>query len=400
MSALRRLLLALPLLLLATAWAPPQQQGEIAVLGQVTNGTPGETVPADLAVTLSVFTGMEAGETYSTTLAADGSFRFDLPAPEGEANLLAQVLYQGVTYVSEFGALEPGQTEVALPVSVYETTEDPSTVLVTQLHVFLVVAGGQLQVSEYLLLSNTGERTYVGTLDPATGERTTLTFALPDGVESLSFDGPGLGTRFVEQEGGFADTWPIPPGTATTEIFTVYELPYREGLLLERAFDVPVASVVLVLPDVGVSLEGEALTPEGAIDTQMGLALSYTAGPLAAGQPLAFTFAGQPQAVMPSAPGSDSPPTDTAPVRNALQEVGIGLVALSVAGVAVYLMWRGPTPGAPPAQVRPLLEDIAALDADFEAGRMAEKTYRQKRRALKQQIRTLLDAGPGGRDDA
>jgi len=59
---------------------------------------------------------------------------------------------------------------------------------------------------------------------------------------------------------------------------------------VECLFDVPVASVALVIPEEQGALEGTGLTPAGTLDTQMGQALSYTAGPLAAGEPLAFTL--------------------------------------------------------------------------------------------------------------
>nr|HID13318.1 hypothetical protein [Anaerolineae bacterium] len=363
----------------------------MAVVGQVVNGTPDGTVPADLPVTLHVFSGVEKTGTYTTTLAADGSFHFEgVTLQEGEA-AVARVVYQGVIYVSNLVTFEPGQQELSLPVTIYETTEDTADVLVTQLHIFMTRAGERLQVGEYYLVSNTGERTYVGVEDPETGQRATLNFALPEGAEGLRFDGPGLGERYLEQEGGFADTDPVQPGTATVQVLFSYELPYREGLQVERVLDLPVASVVLVLTEGGGALEGEGLTPAGTLDTQMGPALSYTAGPLAAGEALAFTLVGQPHAVAPSAPAG------LAPVRNTAREAGIGLLALAGALVAVYLLWRSPAPGPLPPRARPLVESIAALDEDFEAGRVSERIYRQKRRSLKQRLRVILrEAGKQG----
>lgn len=267
-----------------------------------------------------------------------------------------------------------------------DVTEDSSAILVTQLHIFIARAEERLQVGEYYLVSNTGEQTYVGTEDAETGRRITLHFTLPEGAEGLSFDGPGLGQRYLELKEGFADSEPIPPGTATVEILFSYELPYREGLRVERAFDVPVASVVLVLPGEEMALEGERIVPGGTMDTQMGPALSYTAGPLAAGEPLAFTLVARPHPVASSA--SAGPP----PARSTAREISIGLLVLAGAVVAIYLLWRSPAPGPLPVRARPLVEAIAALDADFEGGRVREKTYRQKRQALKGQLRMLLGA--------
>lgn len=367
--------LALLALVLATGWSPAPQEGGITVVGQVTNGTAGGIVPADRPVTLHVFSGVEETERYTTTLAADGSFRFDGLAMEAGEAFVARIIYQDVIYFSDPGAPEPGQAEPSLPITIYETTEDPIAILVTQLHILVSVTRDRLRIGEHYLISNEGDRTCVGAEDPETGRRATLTFTLPEGAEELRFDGPGLGERFLERGRGFAGTEPILPGTATVEAAFSYALPYQEGLWVERLFDVPVASVALVIPEEEGALEGTGLTPAGTLDTQMGQALSYTAGPLAAGELLAFTLVTGP------AGGRGN--------RKA-GETAIGLVALAAAAVAAYLLWRYPAPGPLPTRARPLVEDIAALDVDFEAGRVSEKVYHQERRTLKRQIRVLL----------
>lgn len=379
--------LSLLALLLTTGWAPAPQEGRAAVVGQVTNGTPGGTVPAGLLVTLHASVGVEETGTYTTTLAADGVFRFDGLTPGEGETFVARIGYQDVVYASDLATFELGQRELALPVTIYETTEDSAAVLVTQLHVFMTKSGDRFQVEEYYLVSNTGDQTYIGMEDAETGQRVTLTITSPDGAESMRFDNAGLGGRYLERGEGFADTEPIRPGTATIEIFFDYDLPYREGFRVERTFDVPVASVVLVLPDQGMALEGAGLTPEGTVDTQMGPALSYTAGPLAVGEPLAFTLVTRPQAAAPSAPAGSSP------ARNTAREISVGLVTLAAAMVAVYyLLWRSPAPGPLPARARPLVEAIAALDTDFEAGRVGKRKYRKERGMLKRQLRVFLGA--------
>jgi hypothetical protein len=67
-----------------------------------------------------------------------------------------------------------------------------------------------------------------------------------------------------------------------------------------------------------------------------------------------------------------------------------GLAALLAAGIAVVLMWRSPSSRAVPAEVRSQVEAIAALDRDFEKGRLPEETYREKRRSLKREVRETL----------
>ena len=377
------------LVLLPTiGWVPVSQQGGVVVTGRVINGTAGGDVPPALPVVLHVFSGREEVGTHNATLAADGSFRFDgLSLEEGET-VVARVVYQGVAYLSDLCTVERGHPALSVPVTVYETTEEPATLLVTQVHMFLSRVGDRIQVGEYHLVSNTGDRTFVGVADPDIGRRATLSFALPDGAEGLSFDGPspagpGPGERFLERTGGFVDTWPVLPGTATVEVLFRYDLPYRDRFRVVRVFDVPVASVALMVPEGDVVLEGDGLAPAGVLDTEMGPARSYTAGPLAAGESLAFALV--------SASGSAPvAPAGVAPARNTPVETAIGLVALAAAVVAVYLLLRPPVSGPLPAQARPVVEAIAALDARFEEEKILEGAYRQERAALEAELRATL----------
>jgi hypothetical protein len=377
-------------LLLATGWVPALQEGRIAVVGQVTNGTSGGSVPVDMSVVLHVFSGTEETGVFTATAVADGSFRFDSLALEVGQTVIARVVYRQVAYLSDLHTVETGEQTLSLPVTVYEITEDTSALVVTQAHMFVSRAGDRLQVGEYYLVGNTGDRTCVGVEVPGTGHRTTLSFTLPDGAEDLRFEGPGLGERYLDRAGGFADTRPVPPGTATVEVLFRYDFPDRERVPVERVFDVPVTSVVLVIPEGDIVLEGGGLVLAGRLDTDMGPSLSYTAGPLAAGEALAFTLVAGPSS-LPAAPGG------AAPVRNAAGEIALGLVALAVGLATFYLVLRSPVPGAPPAQARPLVDSIAALDARFEAGELAEAAYQQQRAALRAQLRSLVaplpDAG-------
>jgi hypothetical protein len=333
-------------------------------------------------VTLHIFSGMEETVTYSTTLSVDDTFRFSgVPFNEGQT-LVARAVHDGVTYVSEFATLELDQQEVQLPLTIYDTTENPANVAIGQLHVFLNRTGGQLEVAQYCLVNNTGDRTYVGRLSPAVGERTTWSIVLPDDAENLRFDGAELGGRFLASDDGFGDTRPVLPGAATVEASFTYELQYRDDLPLEQAFDVPVNAAVVVLPGGDLALRGTQLSAEETLETQMGPALSYMVGPLSRGEPLAF-------AVVPRAPASSA----AQPIERS-DGLAVGIAALAAAGVFVYWMWRSPAPGPVPTQVRSQVEAIATLDREYEAGLVTTKPYRQERAALKRQVSEQL---PGKR---
>lgn len=369
------LLLTAPM---SAAWAREGQSGALKVVGKVTNGTPEGEVPVDLTVTLHVFSGIEERSTFTTTLEPDRSFEFPDIEYEGGETLVARVVYAGVTYVSEFLTPAASQNNVSARIVIYETTDDPGEIAVGQLHVFVQSRGEQIQIGQYAVISNRGIRTYVGLPRPTTGERTTWAVMLPDEAGNLEINGGGLGERFIALEGGFADTRAIQPGDMSVEASFSYDLPYREGLLIEQAFDVPVKSVVLVVRGEDLHLQGATLSPEGKLDTEMGPAAAYTAGALAAGEPLRFAVA---------RPEVSSLITLTADPRHGL---AVGLMALLAAGVAAYWLLRSASPGPVPAKVRREVAALAALDRGFENGEIREKDYREQRNALKQRVRDSL----------
>jgi hypothetical protein len=365
------------------AWALAQEQ-ELTVVGTIANGTAGGGVPADVAVTLEVQPTDGATRTYTTTASADGSFRFEQLELVNDDVVEAYVTYQDVVYRSEQATVDLTDLELTLTVPIYERTDDPAGVEVTQVHVFIVPGETRPQVLEYYLLSNTGDRTYVGREDPETGRRVTMAVPLPQGADGLRVEGSGEPERFLEQGDRMLDTEPIKPGVATVETFLIYELPAPPEMSVRRTFDLPVQSVVLLVPQGEMSLQGAGLESGGVIDTETGPALSYTAGPLAAGEPLVFEIvAGSTSGALPPAVGV---PSSRSPQR----ETAIGLLTLAVAVVGVYLIWRHPASQHPPVAARPLLEQIAALDERYGTGDVAEREYRRERKTLVRKIRALV----------
>ncbi len=261
------------------------------------------------------------------------------------------------------------------------TTEDLSQIVVTQLHLFVQRAEDRLVVREFYLVSNTGDQTYIGKEDPQTGRHLTLTFTFPPDAADLTVVEP-QGERWVAVAGGFADTAPIPPGAAPLEIVFQYTLPFAEGMTLERTFPVQVASLAVMVTGGDLVAEGDMLTSGGVMDTTIGPIQVYTAGHLDAGRPIQFRVR-----------TGLSPTAGTAPVapaRNPTTEIVAGLVALAVAVGAAWVLWRPPAPGPLPAAIRPQIEAIAALDADYQAGRVEEKEYRRRREALKREAREKI----------
>jgi len=343
-----------------------QATGDGVVIGTVTNGTSGGTLPAGAPVTLEFFSESEWTNTYTSTL-----------------------VYQDVSYYSEPANLDG---EAAADILIYEATDDLSLVQVDQAHLFIVPTGDRLQIAEYYLIGNTGERTYIGAGDG--DQRTTLAFTLPTAAMGLTFDGPGLGERFVGDATSFADSLPIPPGTATIEVDFSYELMYKEGLELVRELSVPVTSVVIIVNGSEIGLEGPGVEFGGMMDTQMGRAASYTVGPYAAGEPLVLRFV--PQAGDISAAMETAPPVETAAEpsgpreRDPGSEALAGGAALAVAVFVAYKAWRSQPIPPMPDSARNTVADIVALDERYADGDVTGQEYARRRAALKRKARSYL----------
>jgi hypothetical protein len=364
-----------------------QETGNIAVTGHVTNGTPGGTLPVGEPVTLQFYNEGAWTAIYTTTLAADGTFRFTDFSPEGSSDFVTHILYQGVDYYSSPTKLAD-EGDLVTDLSIFEPTTDASSVVVDQVHYFVVPQGESVRIAEYYLVGNTSDRTYVG-VENAAGIRTTLTFTPLVGATNLSFDGPGLGERYVGDIIRFDDTRAIPPGNATVDVDFSYEIPFTDGMHIERVVDTPIALAALIISSENVGIEGPGIEPQGMINTQMGVAASYSAGPLAAGEPLAFTFVPQTMTI------ATVETTPRAKPLSAAQQVGIGVVALALAGGVGYWLLRPSSVPPPPEAARPLLVAIATLDARFAGGDISEETYHRERDALKQQLYETLRENAG-----
>ncbi len=267
------------------------------------------------------------------------------------------------------------------------TPEDPSGIVVTQLHLFLQRTGDRLEVREFYLVSNTSDQTSIGQEDPQAGRRFTLTFPLPPDAADLEIVEPAE-ENWARIDGGLAYTQPIPSGDVPLEIAFRYTLPFVEGMEVERTFPVPVTSLGILALGGELAAEGSALTSGGVMDTSQGPVRVYTAGPLAAGQPVRFRVRTEPleTAIAPAGPAPAAQPS-----RNPTAEIALGLVALAVATGVVYVLLRPPAPGPVPASIRPQIEAIAALDADYQAGQLNEQEYRRRRNALKREAMRRLE---------
>ncbi len=373
-------------LLLAVGLAAPAAAagGGGTITGQVINGTPGGGSAAGLEVVLVTYLNSKAQADQATTLTdSEGNFTFSGLNTGQEYSYAAAVGYQEVTYVSflsngDLPAFAPGETNLNIVISVYETTRDGSHVLLMLDHMVLFPKDGSVLVSEYYLFANSDNRTFVG----KDGDAGVLYFSMPPGAAGLQMNyGPGQ-DQVVSTADGFWDTAPMPPGGS--EVGYTYSLALPSGRLdLTRPVDYPTAQLDILAPQGSLDISGAGLVAEAPATISGTVFSHYSAQDLVPGDELSL-FVSRPSGGGPSA----------------IWWVVIGVLVVILAPGLVYLFRRRRPAAAPVAsgdvpRQQQLLGELAALDDSFDAGDIDEETYRKQRDQKKAELTRLMRSRRG-----
>lgn len=387
---------------------PAEQRGTIS--GAIVNGSGGQ-VPAGLKVTLHSFVHDIAtqqfteGQAREASVSSQGTYQFsDLPLSATDAYYVS-VEYGGVTYESTAAIpAQGGQMEYDLPITIYETTTDTSSLAISTAHILLDYSQpGIIQVVEFFVFANTGNQT----ITAAESGQPVIEIPLPQGYQNLQFENGVLGERFIQTANGFGDTLPIPPAGSMGEysIVFAFDMPYEAdssplaGLLggkkfeLTQKFSIKTSALNLLVPQ-GVKAEGANFVDGGAQSMGSGFTFQlYRAGSLEAGQTFTAKISGSPTTTSATSQTDDSS-------RNLVIGVGAFGVILIFAGIFFY--WRDRRAEAEEDDLDDdndaeddamseddILDAIIAIDDQFRAGNLSEEAYKERRAELKGMLRNL-----------
>jgi hypothetical protein len=289
--------------------------------------------------------------------------------------------YEGLIYFSEAIAAEDGQAAYELPLTIYDTTSDTSTLVIDRLQiVFDFSTEGVVQVVQLVGIANTGDRAVA----PSSEEEPALLYSLPATARNLAFESGAIGERYIPTEGGFGDLRAVLPGHGVYQLLYAFELPYNRGLDFEQSLNLPVDGITVFTPAGEIELQSDAFTTLGVqqLDTQVYTGYQAQAG-YVAGDPLQFELKGAHPL------GGGNPLLELANQDDLL----VGLVALTAAvGVAWLWLRRLNAPGPRPEEI---MDAIIALDSRYAEDAISEDIYLKRRAALKQRLRQALAAqGP------
>ncbi len=373
----------------------PGSSSTIVVTGRIVNENQPGKVPEGLDTMLHAW---DQSQTEKPMLhgksLADGTFKFEgVPADAG-LTYAAMVIYDDGTYVSTESNLENGKTSLDLEVPIYESTNDPAQVKIDQEHVLFSFADDGIEVKEFYLLSNVGDRTVKNTLLTGDGKNGALKFTLPEQAQYVNFE-PQEENRFVTVAGGFVDTVPFIPGLKSRQIIVNFVVPYPEQNSFAYQAPYPIDNMNFLFPaSAGVTLTGEGLTSGDTLTTSDGSQiLSYTASNLKSGQTLKVAFSGRPKLTSSEnnvKTGTTIPAKGVSlPVTIAAGVLGLGLVAGGV------WWWRRPRKEEDEVLIEPsdfqrLLTEIALLDRAAERKEVEPETYQQQRAEMVEHAKMLI----------
>lgn len=356
--------------------------------GRVVQGTAGAALPEGLRVTVlqNDAEGTPQGQPEFAPVGPDGTFTFEADPEKGH---LIGLFYQGVAY-SE--VLEPGQVE-GIELTIHETTDDVSVVKIASdtTTVLQSTAEGQsdvLEVLQLLRFRNDSDRTYSGqeieqppppdSESEAPPPRQVLRLPLPESAFDLAPADPGNSSGLATAGGRLVVTSPLVPGETSVAYLFKVQVP-RSGWQLRREIYHPTERMDLLLDS------GLELTAAPGFEFQESANLG--------GQEYNRYRSGSrnPGAVLEA---------DIGFTGGSVEGVWIGFGAV-VAVLGVLLLAgilrmrrrraaKAPAPKAiavEPAHPAPptrqeLIDRVAALDEEFDAGGLEEDAYRARRSEL------------------
>jgi mono/diheme cytochrome c family protein len=376
-------------------YADPQAASQpiesVAVSGQVINGTTGGVLNGGTVLLRAFTPELQEAISLETPLDSSGAYAFEVSNASPDWVYMASVNYGDMSFSSSPDRVQAGDPQLEMPITVFDATNDPAAIQFNQVHAIVDFSDDKISVSEIYVLSNLGQTVFVGeTGEPEEG---TLKLGLPSGAENVnfqrsfsSFENFLPATEVIPTDDGYADTVPVRPGDGIMNLLVSYELPFEEGMTVGHPVFYQTNSATIVMPEVGVEVAGDGWTSQGTQQMgDMGSISSYSRPGLQAGEAVTFTLEGRPTAAVTSVGASRTSENNT---------LGIllgGTLLVLVAGGAAYTVhsWRS---GAEEAeelqadQVDKLLYELVALDESYEAGKLEEAAYQERRGQLLQHL--------------
>ncbi|HEU4781860.1 MAG TPA: carboxypeptidase-like regulatory domain-containing protein [Ktedonobacterales bacterium] len=375
-----------------------------SITGVVVNGTHQNAHITGQKVILQRTDGNSTQDIATTVADGSGRFAFSNLPIDANAMYAAYTTFQSGLFSSQAVKLDSG-TPAALQLTVYDTTNDDANLRVSVATLLVRQprpVNGLIGIGEIVTIENTGATAFVGTLTgDASKPMRLLRFATPPNASDLSLGIGFDGSQVVTTDKGFGSTATVPPGT--TDFAFSIDIPYT-GTAADLSFK-PVYSAtrVVVLVPLDMFVDGRDFAAQGVIESLGSRYQVFTVGNVAADKQDSLRLTGLPEA------GEKS----YLDVR-ALTIFATILALLALAALLLYLRRGnivtalGLIPATTPTgdgavallsnesdkfeagEQQRLLDELLSLERAHTAGKLTEPEFRQRDRAIRQQLRAIL----------
>jgi len=368
-------------MLLFFVYTPTAATGNGSIQGQVINMTPEGGPVGEITVTLHTY--MDNAETATATAITDSEGRFEFTSLDTESDYQYDLglIYQEAEYYSDLLQFEAGETTKSIEMNVYNATTSDEAITAHAWHITIFVEQDSLWVMEDFILANWGDETYIG---PAVDDgREAIRFSLPEGAREieLTYGFPSCCTRISDHS--ITSSRAFPPGSS--ELGFSYRLAYSPpAYLLSRVIDYYTDTLTLHAEDTGnLRLTIEQLRDTEPVVIEDGTHfLQFVGEDLAAGSGLTISISTSPN---PTPSPSISSPRD---YQSAFKWVGVAFATIAVGFCLGYPTYKRRLAGQGIAlsEREALLQEMAQLDDDFEAGRLSAEEYNKLRSQKKARL--------------
>jgi mono/diheme cytochrome c family protein len=363
------------------------------VSGHVSNGTAGGTIPQEMTV---LFVQLDENDEVlwsdETTSDEAGAYAFEnVPIVIG-TRYGVSTTYQGRTFVAGQFIENTDQTDITTNIAIYETTQDPSVLTITQILEQITPEANRLVVDYEIHFANSSDRAFSTDLELSEGRFASVEINLPVSAVISGIVGEGS-FQFNNEAARLTDTRPVLPG-ADHIIRLQYLLSYNNEAIMDYplnyASDGPVIIVINndsfeIISDDLVRIEPEAV--ESVDSPTYGGILRRPAG-----DSLIYEIRGV-------APPIGTSADNTIVTSNNFLPVIIGIIvviAVILTGL-IFLSRRSPSVESPMSSlVDGLTRQLETLESQHNAGQINHDVYQRRKQELQARLSEIDASDPSG----
>ncbi len=251
-------------LALTPDWASPLRPGAGVLKGRIRQLSPGEPTTPPTAVRLQAQVGETILDTYSASVAADGTFVLEGVEPAPRILWTAQAEQANLDFKSPPVSFDELGRTPELTLDLYLPSATHGQLEVESLQLVLALSGEQLLVGQTVLLVNTLPWVFTGEAETPEALPVTARIPIDPAADEVTLADFGR-ARFTAGDGFVLDSAPIYPVSGRHQVVLGYSLPWPlADQRWRQAWPYPVRQAILLIADV------PGLEPEPAGFVQFG----------------------------------------------------------------------------------------------------------------------------------